>query len=135
MPIVSDNEDLRNRYANLCMVEIGETAITFNTIQHFMDKNLEGIQYNLDLFEKYKKKVLRSGKSLEIDYNYFYALLARDKTKTEEAINALLALRVHKQRNDSPVLGEIVSFPALGYAKLAWRYGIEVEIDSHLVPK
>lgn len=149
MPILSDNEDLIKRYAELRyqkhpvyapksmeeMVDLGDTAITFNTIQHFMAENLDGVRHNLALYEKYKKKILRSGKTLEIDYNFFYALLARDKAKIEEAIKALLAPRVHKLRNDSPVLGEIVSFPALGYTKLAWRYGIEVEIDSPLIPK
>ncbi|MFC4263902.1 Imm49 family immunity protein [Ferruginibacter yonginensis] len=30
---------------------------------------------------------------------------------------------------------QYVSFPALGYAKLAWLKGIEVEVKSHLVPK
>ncbi|KPM48642.1 immunity 49 family protein [Jiulongibacter sediminis] len=149
MPILSDNEDLIKRYAALRyvkhpvyapksmdeMVELGDTAITFNTIQHFMAENLEGVRHNLAIYEKYKKKVLRSGKTLEIDYRFFYALLARDRSKIEESIRDLLAPKAHKRRNDSPVLGEIVSLPALGYAKLAWRYGIEVDIDSHLIPK
>ena len=43
---------------------------------------------------------------------------------------------MHNIRNKHNILlNEFISHPALGYAKLAWLKGIEVEIDNPLVPK
>lgn len=43
---------------------------------------------------------------------------------------------MHKLRNKhNLLLNEFISHPALGYAKLAWLKGIEVEVESSLVPK
>jgi hypothetical protein len=62
-------------------------------------------------------------------------MMKRDKNKIENAIT-LLAGKYHKKRNrEYSLSNEIISIPALTYAKLAWLKGIEVEIDSPLVPK
>jgi hypothetical protein len=42
---------------------------------------------------------------------------------------------MHTKRNDYKLFAEYLSFPALGYAKLAWQKGLPVEVNSPLVPK
>lgn len=144
--ILSDNEDLIERYAKLrykahgqmpemgVEVSAGETALTCNTVQFFMENNKEGVKRNLDIYEKHKSKILRRGKTLELDYTFFKALLARNKTKIEDVLKELVSPKIHKNRGNAKPLGDYISLPALGYAKLAWRNGIEVEIDSPLIP-
>ncbi len=149
-PVLSDNEDLIQRYAqlryttdvlirggekNLTMEEMvlkGQTAIWCNTIQYFMIGDIEGINTNLDIIEK---KALKIAPSLKIDYEFYKALLYIDKPKCEELLEQLVSPKIHKKRNINDVLAQYVSQPALGYAKLAWRLGIEVEIDNPLIPK
>ena len=54
----------------------------------------------------------------------------------ENALTELLTPKMHNIRNKHNILlNEFISHPALGYAKLAWLKGIEVEIDNPLVPK
>ena len=62
-------------------------------------------------------------------------MIEKDKSGCEVAINELLTPKRHKQRNKyMELINEFISHPAIGYAKLAWLKGIEVELDSPLVP-
>lgn len=146
--ILSDNESLIQRYAKLRyqrdvntelsmdeMVLKGESAITCNTVQFFLENNSEGIERNLNIYELKKDKILKRGKELELDFTFFKALHTNDKSKMEEILGKLVSAKIHKKRNDNPILNQYISLPALGYAKLAWRKGIEVEVNSPLVPK
>lgn len=82
-------------------------------------------------FAKHKKYPFK-----EIDGNILKAILKKDKSKIEELLNILLLPKNHKRRNNIyPLRRDILSFPALGFAKLAWLRGIEVEINHPLVPK
>jgi len=58
-----------------------------------------------------------------------------DKGKMEEVLEKLTSPVIHKKRNDNNILNQYISLPALGYAKLAWRKGVEVEVRNKLVPK
>ena len=155
LPILSDNEEMIQRYAKLRyktkyidgrtdkwkdltmeeMVLDGEGALLCNTIQFFMENNSEGIERNLNIYELKKTKVLRRGKTLELDYEFYKSLYIGDKGKMEELLEKMTNAKFHKIRNDSPILSQYISLPALGYAKLAWRKGIEVEVNSPLIPK
>ena len=82
-------------------------------------------------FAKHKKYPFK-----EIDGNILKAILEKDKSKIEELLNILLLPKNHKRRNNIyPLRRDILSFPALGFAKLAWFRGVEVEIDHPLIPK
>lgn len=145
--ILSDNEKMIQRYAKLqykaygkrlSMDEYvlkGEGAILCNTIQFFMENNNEGIERNLNIYELKKTKILRSSKTGELDYEFFKALHTENKAKIEEILENFLTPRIHKYRTNDIILDKFISLPALGYAKLAWRKGIEVNIDSPLIPK
>jgi len=148
--ILSDNEPLIQRYAKLRyqrganaelsmdeMVAIGESPIWCNTVQFFMSNDNEGVERNLNIIENKTSKLLdkKVWNLMQDDYEFYKALHSCDKGKIEEVLEKLVSSKIHKKRNDNPILNQYVSLPALGYAKLAWRKGIEVEVNSPLVPK
>lgn len=146
--LLSDYEGLIHRYAKLrykahgqipdmdTRVLKGESPIWCNTIQFFMEDNVEGVKRNLDILEAITlKRLSKKEELLRIDYAYYQALLETDRAKCEELLAELISPTIHKKRNDNPILNQYISQPALGYAKLAWRQGIKVDIDSPLVPK
>lgn len=147
--LLSDNEQLINAYASLRyqrglnaelsmdeMVEIGESPIWCNTVQHFMVGNQQGVEKNLNILETLTlPKLEKSHQGLLDDYQYYRALYTRDKNKIEEILDKLVSPVIHRRRNESPVLNQYISHPALGYAKLAWRAGLQVEVNSPLVPR
>lgn len=145
--IMSDNQGLLQRLGRLRykgdgvnypdmdkMVEEGESAIYCNSIQMIFLEDWAGLARNLEIMErvtlpKEKHKVMR------LDFEFYKAILERNKTKIEEVLKELTTPKIHKARNDEPIFGQYISMPALGYAKLAWQKGIEVEVASPLVPK
>ena len=148
--MLSDNEPLIQRYAKLRyqrgenaelsmdeMVAIGESPIWCNTVQFFMANDKEGAERNLNLIETKTKKITKRKiwELMNDDYEFYKALYAGDRAKMEEVLDKLVSFKIHKKRNDNPILNQYISLPALGYAKLAWRKGIEVEVNSPLIPK
>jgi len=147
--ILSDNESLIQRYAKLRyqrganaelsmneMVAIGELPVWCNTVQFFMANDNAGVERNLNIIEtKTLKNLPKKEEGLKDDYAFYKALHASDKVKMEEVLEKLTSPKIHKKRNDNPILNQYISLPALGYAKLAWKKGIEVEVKSNLVPK
>ncbi|MCR4030175.1 MULTISPECIES: immunity 49 family protein [Flavobacterium] len=147
--LLSDNEPLIERYSKLTytkeknaelsmneMIELGESAIWCNTLQLFMANDHNGIERNLNIIEtKGLKKLSKKDSGFTDDYEFYKALYDGNKSKMEDILEKLTTPKIHKKRNDSPVLSQYVSLPALGYAKLAWRKGIEVNVESKLLPK
>ncbi len=147
--ILSDNEALIQRYAKLGyqrginaelsmdeMVASGESPIWCNTIQSFIANDIEGVEKNLNMIElKTLNSLSQKEEGLKLDYEYYKALYAEDKSKMEEVLDKFISPKIHKMRNDNPILRQYISLPALGYAKLAWRKGIRVDINSNLIPK
>ena len=147
--ILSDNEDLIQRYAMLRyqrganaelsmdeMVAIGELPIWCNTVQFFMANDNAGVERNLNIIEtKTLKSLPKKEEGLKDDYEFYKALHNGDKAKMEEVLEKLVSPKIHKKRNDNPILNQYISLPALGYAKLAWRRGFEVEVKCDLLPK
>ncbi len=147
--ILSDNEALIQRYAELRyqrganaelsmdeMVAIGELPIWCNTVQFLMANDNAGVERNLNIIEtKTLKSLSKKEEGLKDDYEYYKALHNGDKAKMEEILEKLVSPKIHKKRNDNPILNQYISLPALGYAKLAWRKGIEVNVNNNLIPK
>lgn len=146
---LSDNEELIQRYAKLRyyrgknaelsmdeMVQLGELPIWCNTIQFFMSNDNNGIERNLNIIEvKTLKKLPKKEEAFLDDYEFYKALYNLDKSKMEEILEKFTSPKIHKKRNNDSILSQYISLPALGYAKLAWRRGIEVEVKSSLVPE
>lgn len=147
-PILSDNDELIERYSKLRYqawgkmpgmnenVLNGKSDIWSNTVQLFMANDNKGVERNLDIIESITlKKLPKNQQELIIDFDFFKALYTGNKSKIEEVLDKLLSPKIHKKRNINDILAQYISLPALGYAKLAWRKGIEVEVNSPLVPK
>ena len=147
-PILSDNEELITAYSKLRYhawgqmpgmdenVKKGKAGIWSNTVQFFMVNDIKGVERNLNILETITlPKLPKREELLKIDYEFYKALLNKDKPKCEELLEQLVSPKIHKKRNINDVLAKYVSQPALGYAKLAWRQGLKVEIENPLIPK
>lgn len=147
--MLSDNEEMIQRYAKLRyqrgknaelsmdeMIDLGELPIWCNTVQFFIANDAKGVERNLNIIEtKTLSNLSKREEGLRDDYEFYKALHTNNKAKMEEILEKLVSPKIHKKRNDNPILNKFISLPALGYAKLAWRKGIEVDIDSPLIPK
>ena len=147
-PILSDHEDLIHRYAKLRYLSWGKmpsmddniakgrSDVWCNTVQLFMLNDTQGIEKNLNLIETISlNKLTKKEEGLRDDYEFFKALNNCDKNKMEEILEKLVSPKIHKKRNINNIQSEYISFPAIGYAKLAWRKNIQVEVNSKLLPK
>lgn len=135
--LLSDNEDLVETYSNLhhsnydAMIKSGGTTPVY-ILQCLIKDNWSEFERMMPIM---KSKTVKKFK-MELDALYFEALAERNKGKIEEILIELVSPKIHKQRNKiHELVNEFISHPALGYAKLAWRKGIEVEVKSELVPR
>lgn len=138
---MSDSPELLSRYAVWSWsgmqksIEENKTgAIISNMIQLIIRDDWEGVAKRLETLQKLITK--KKNQWLELDYAYFKALAEKDKKLVEQILNEFLSPKKHKERNRHfPLVGELISTPAYGYAKLAWIKGLEVDVNSPLVPK
>ncbi len=133
--LLSDNINLIKRYANLAPIgydKIIKKGSILYAIQLAIRDELNQDYINvLDILSHKKSQT-----AIQPDVQFFKSLLDRDKCGCEAAINELLTPHRHKQRNkNKELVNEFISHPAIGYSKLAWFKGINVEIDNPLVPK
>ncbi|UII22707.1 immunity 49 family protein [Fulvivirga ligni] len=132
--LLSDHQGLINRYAHLRHSgydKITKKGSIIYAIQLAIKDELEHSYVDiLDALSQKKRNV-----SIQPDVTFFRALIEKDKSGCEVAINELLTPRRHKQRNKyMELVNEFISHPALGYAKLAWLKGVMVELDNPLIP-
>jgi hypothetical protein len=136
--LLSDCQELITRYADFShsyyekSIKCGLAAPTY-IIQCIIKDDWGNFN---DAMEIMKIKTLKKYPIMQLDMQVFKGIAQKDKTKIENALTELLTPKMHKIRNKHNILlNEFISHPALGYAKLAWLKGIEVEIDNPLVPK
>lgn len=134
--LLSDDIDLIQRYANLShsfypdMVERGHST-TLYVLQRIIADDWENVKRGIAIMDE---KTLKRKKSLKPDRDFYEAMLNKDEDAAKRAIIRLL--KDHKMRNKNhPTINEFISTPALGYTKLAWLKGMELDIDHPLVPK
>ncbi len=136
--LLSDCKELIDRYAMLKHrsfeknVNSGNSTISF-CIQMALKNDLNELERVIEIM---KTKSVKKHATMQWDVQFFEGFLEKNKQKMEAALNGLITPKVHKIRNKHEILlNEFISHPALGYAKLAWLKGIEVEVNSTLVPK
>ena len=134
--LLSDNLELINRYADLThskfkwMVEHGHSTLMY-AVQQSIKNDYDKVKWCLDIMSVKNQKL---NKGLLPDGMFLEGLLKNDKGQMEESL--YLLLKDHKKRNKHMgIAQDYISIPALGYAKLAWLKGMEVEIDHPLIPK
>lgn len=118
---------------NKQLSQLGFDHIYIDTIIKAMAKDIDGLGSNLEIMERVFLK-LKKHEALKSDYEYFKGVLNRDKDKIIEVIN-IMSTKEHKKRNKEPFyMKNIISQPGVGYAKIAWINGIEIEFDNVLIP-
>lgn len=73
-----------------------------------------------------------------VDQRFYLALARGDKAGMEEALTELTSPKMAKVRNDQLEFGFthfFIGTHATMYAKIAWRAGYEVEVDTPYIPK
>ena len=113
----------------------GEGAIFTHTVQQFLLGNNELIERNIGIMGNVWFSGKNQKSTMQYDVNFFRALHQKDKSKCESILKEMVSPKIHQKRNDDALLKKYISMPALGYAKLAWILGIEVEVKSKLIPK
>ncbi|MDO4228643.1 MAG: Imm49 family immunity protein, partial [Capnocytophaga sp.] len=110
-------------------------CVFVHTIQQFLLGNNALIERNLEIMERIYFNTEKQNSTLRYDVNFFKSLYNKDLTNCEAVLKEMVSPKVHSKRNEDPLLKKYISMPALGYAKLAWRRGLEVEVKSKLIPK
>lgn len=136
--LLSDSKALIERYSNLKhsyyekMIINGSSSTSY-IIQCLMKDDWAEFERVMPIM---KTKTLKKYPVMQLDYDFFEALAERNKAKLEGVLASFVTPKIHNQRNKHHILlNEFISHPALGYAKLAWLKGIEVEVNSPLIPK
>lgn len=131
-------EDITEKVIPITMEEnvlAGEGAIFAHTVQQFLLGNNSLIERNLEIMEKVWFNKPNENSTLQYDVNFLKNLYLKDFSKCEEVLKEMLSPKIHKKRNDDALLNKYISMPALGYVKLAWILGYELEIKNKLIPK
>lgn len=137
---LSDNTHLIKRFTDWTfsqmelMIQMGRGALKTNTMQLLLKGDLAGVEHNLELMKKVVEK--KSGAWAVLDYHFYKALAKQDKLQAEQILAEFVSPKNHKARNKHfALVGELISLPAIGYAKLAWLLDIEVAVNSPYIPK
>lgn len=81
---------------------------------------------------------LKKDRKFLVEHRFYLALANGDKPGMEAALNELTSPKVARIRNFGQAFGlteHLIATHATIYAKMAWRHGYEVEVDSPWVPK
>jgi hypothetical protein len=73
-----------------------------------------------------------------IDHRFYFALANGDKSGMESVLNELTSPKIARKRNFEQAFGlteRLIATHATIYAKIAWRHGHEILVDSPWVPK
>ncbi|MCJ0743321.1 Imm49 family immunity protein [Pedobacter montanisoli] len=133
--LLSDNLELITRYSYLTHPWFAHTIKSgslVHAMQCIIKEDWPALEQDIATYERITST--QKGKINIPDLMYFKGMLQKDKGMIEEAL--LLQLKDHKKRNKyMGIAQDYISVPALGYAKLAWLKGIEVQVDHPLIPK
>jgi hypothetical protein len=145
--VLSDNNEIINSFSKIDytlrsgplknktyreIVKTGKSHVYIDTIIKSMNQDYEGLNANLKIMESVLLKMKKNA-VLKIDFDFFNGVLNKDKDLIFESINTL-STKEHKKRNRySAFYKDLISQPAMGYAKIAWRNGFELEFKSPLI--
>lgn len=70
------------------------------------------------------------------DYKFYLALANKDRAGIVDGISSLLTAEMlgARSKDESGFTEDLISKPAVIYAKIAWRYGFQIELGSEYVP-
>ena len=137
--VLSDCEPLIQRYSRLRDSQHDEMkprgGVYCLAMQHLMAEDWKGLEEDIPIFRKLSQKKGRWGFFAGLHLRYHEAMLERNLEKVEAVLREFETPENLKKRSLGSMIDKFISHPTLGYAKLAWRHGLEVEVDSPLVPR
>lgn len=77
-------------------------------------------------------------KKYEIDHRFYLALARHDVSGMEAVLQELTSPKVCKVRNVEQAFGfteKLIATHAVIYAKIAWRHGFRVEVETPWIPQ
>ena len=111
------------------MANDGEGHIYCALINSAMNQNTEELK-RLNEIVRTKCLTLKKNQWMNIDLNFFEAIVEEDQTKIRDTI-IQLCTKEHKRRNKhSFFFKDLVSHPAQGYLKIAWLNNMQIEIEN-----
>lgn len=130
--VLSDNNEVIRRFELFEDHFFKHLGASFGkSVQAALKNDDKALEEQIDLLKKYTKK-----KSWEKYYagsiNAFDGILQKNKKMAEQGIQEFLA--AHHKQDNPPIVRDFFSLEGSALAKLAWRAGLEVEIDHPLVP-
>lgn len=134
-PVLSDSTEVIERYKNYPFPKMEYAIDSFNTrfaqaIQSILRDDYKSLEQHIEILYK------RSRKGWEKQYIggiiAFEGLLLKNKEQIEYGIYELL--KTHHRQNHNSIDSNYINYEATGIAKLAYRKGFEVQINSPLVP-
>lgn len=142
-PLLSDHDDLIRWFAQCTESPFPLDAEKVNALGSFL-----GMQMLLALRGDWERVVQRSEavlaaepprqKKYLIDYRFYIALARGDVPQMESILAELTSPKIARVRNNEFEFGlteHFISTWGVIYAKLAWRHGYQVQVDTPWVPK
>jgi hypothetical protein len=115
-------------------VEEGEEGSIYSKlIINAMNREITELEENLYKFKNItlKKKM---NEKMFMDLEFYENLLKKDTNLIQSSIEKFLTKKEHKYRNQQDVFPELISYPAVGYLKIAQINGFNIRIDNELIP-
>jgi hypothetical protein len=141
--ILSDNQALIERFADFTY-EItpanrshreGIEKGYYNAFIYLLQCSIKNDWVEFDRILPIVQTKVNKRYKMPLEIEFIEGLRMGDKAKIEVALKGLTQPKMHNKNNNMPIASQLICHPVIGYAKLAWYKGIEVEVDSPLVPK
>ncbi len=128
--ILSDNEKIIYEFSNITK-ENKSQLMGRLFVQNF--QNALNDSYNESDIEELRQLIKNKPQGFQgLDY-FFVGLQNKNLQEVEDALSKMISN--HGKRGELEMYKDYISFEVTALAKLAWRKGIEVEVNSPLVPK
>jgi len=145
---LSDSEQIFNEFSNLdflcptkgrkselfsSLIQRGDTKIYSALMIRAMVRDLQGVEKLLTILEN-NPRAKKKNEWFKEELLFFEGIVKGDKDKIFKTINYICSPYRHKQTNSyNGMYKELLSFPAIGYAKIAWLNNIELEFENDLI--
>ncbi|HBP30990.1 MAG: Imm49 family immunity protein [Advenella sp.] len=141
--LLSDHDGIISWYSNLDSVLINDRINDHHSYEYQIKNFFIAMRGEWDLLEERSRRYIADPRSkprnrwIMDTYQYYLGLATGDVARMENALAEFVKPRFLRSRADveSGYTADIISTEAVVLAKLAWRNGYEVNIDSPYVPK
>lgn len=131
-PLLSDSSSLISRYLSYERTEYPDSFSTYfgKAIQSVLKDDSQALQANIEGLKKWSKKGW--AKQYAGIVTTFEGFFKNDKSVIEKGLKEIIA--IHDKQEQPAIVKDYINLEAAALAKLAWRKGIEVVVNSELVP-